>query len=205
MQGTTEEWNREDEILLEKIRSGDTDAEEKLLKKYGEIVEREYRYQYLVIGAEPWDLIQEGMIGLVRAIREYRTGQGATFHTYAWNCIRNQIKSAIRVSKRKKNLPLNYYLPIDPGPEDSDGTDPAEHIRELWVKTTEEAVLRKEDISGRFRIMDEVLSSYEHKVADLFLDGYTCQEIAQTLGKTERSVENALARIRKKLKKAYQE
>ena len=189
-----------DEELLLRIRDReDVDAEELLLKRYGGVVLREVRVLYLV-GAETEDLIQEAWIGLVKAIREYRADRGATFHTYATNCIRNQIRTAITASRRKKHQILNTYISIN-----SYSTEEGEKLlaEQAGGKETnpETLYLNQECVEELEQRMREKLSPFEYKVAMRYLSGMSHAEIAEELGKPERSVNNALTRIRNKLKK----
>lgn len=183
--------------LLALIRSHDDEAMEYLLQKYSKLVKRETRTLYL-IGAETEDLAQEGMIGLFKAIRDYKEESGAEFATFATICVRNQIRTAIQSSNRKKHTPLNEYISFY-AQKDEDGVsmdyleaEPANTNPESIMIAKEQHRLLEDKIKG-------MLSAYESRVWNLYLDGLSYMEIAQKLDKTEKSINNALQRIRAKL------
>jgi len=188
-----------DEELVLQCRGGNTEAEEILLKRYTVVVKREVRYLFLV-GAETEDLMQEAMIGLVKAIREYAPGNGVSFHTFATSCIRNQIRSAIRSANRMKHQPLNEYMSIYP---DTDGAEEAIMITDDSADP-EKRVLEQEDLRELEDKISKLLSSMERTVALLYLRGMSHSEIAGILGKPERSVNNALTRARNKLRQSME-
>ncbi len=189
-----------DEELVLQCRDGNTEAEEMLLKRYTVVVKREVRYLFLV-GAETEDLMQEAMIGLVKAIREYDAGNGVTFHTYATSCIRNQIRSAIRSANRMKHQPLNEYMSIYP---DADGGEEEAIMISDDSADPEKRVLEQEGLRELEDKISKLLSPMEQTVAGLYLRGMSHSEIAGALGKPERSVNNALTRARNKLKKSME-
>ena len=187
-----------DEELALRSQSGDREAEEQLLKQYSDVVKREIRFLFLV-GAETEDLAQEAMIGLVKAIRDYSPNRGAAFRTYATRCIRNQIRTAITAAGRQKHQPLNTYISIY-----ADSTEEGEKLlSELAVRedsgNPEALVLRKEGLEEMEERMQLKLSPLERRVAELYLAGLSYAEIAERLGRNERSVNNALTRIRRKI------
>ncbi len=187
-----------DNEIISRISENDNDAMEYMMKKYGGIVKREVRTVYL-IGAEPDDLMQEGMIGLFKAIRDYDTDKGAAFLTFATLCVRRQIKTAINNSNRKKHIPLNNYISIyaeneEYGYELEDNLESDDNN-----SNPEDMMIAKEKSKALNEMIEKRLSSFEKKVLSCYLDGLSYQEIAQRLDKTEKSVDNALQRIRKKL------
>ncbi len=188
-----------DEELVYRSQSGDRVAEELLLKRYSGLVKKEIRFLFLV-GAEVEDLAQEGMIGLVKAIRDYTPLRGAAFRTYATSCVRNQIRSAITAAGRMKHQPLNTYISIygDPNEEGEQLLTERALMEELGNPET--VVLLKERLEEREEQIRQKLSRMERTVAELFLAGYSYAEIAERMGKDERSVNNALTRARNKLK-----
>ena len=193
-----------DDELITECKKGNTEAEEILLKRYTAVVKREVRFLFLV-GAETEDLMQEAMIGLVRAIREYDPDKEVTFHTYATHCIRNQIRSAIRAANRKKHQPLNEYLSLYAG---ADGENENMEIQQLFSDDSgdpEKMVIEEEGIRELEEKLYSLLSSLELKIALLYLKGMNHGEIASAIGKPERSVNNALTRARNKLKDAIRE
>jgi len=188
----------EDEELVLKVKNGDREAEEYLLQKYSYIVKREARYLFLV-GAEPEDLIQEGMIGLVKAIRTFETGHDAQFSTFATLCIRSQISTAITKASRKKHSPLNSYISLDS--KEKEDTSVLESFSEETNLGPEVIVERQEHDREMRESLETLLSSFEKKVVELYLQGITYAEIGRRLGKEEKSIQNAISRIRIKVKK----
>lgn len=188
-----------DDLIIDLIRSGDKDAEEYLLIKYMPLVKSETRFLYLA-GAETEDLAQEGMIGLVSAIRNYKVESDASFITFATVCIRNRIHMAITAANRMKHTPLNSYVSIFYNENDDDSGDVKNIISDENASNPENIVLRQEQIEQMYEQLDMKLSPVEKKVARLYISGDSRKEIAEKLGKTEKSVDNALTRIHNKLK-----
>ncbi|MBQ9279173.1 MAG: RNA polymerase sporulation sigma factor SigH [Lachnospiraceae bacterium] len=187
-----------DNEIIARISKNDNDAMEYMMKKYGGIVKREVRAVYL-IGAEPDDLMQEGMIGLFKAIRDFEADKGTVFSTFATLCVRRQIKTAINNSNRKKHIPLNNYISIyaeneEYGYELEDNLESDDNN-----SNPEDMMIAKEKSKALNEQIEKKLSSFEKKVLSCYLDGLSYQEIAQRLDKTEKSVDNALQRIRRKL------
>ncbi|MBQ9199252.1 MAG: RNA polymerase sporulation sigma factor SigH [Lachnospiraceae bacterium] len=187
-----------DNEIIERINKKDDEAIEYMMKKYGGIVKREVRTVY-IIGAETEDLMQEGMIGLFKAIRDYEVDKGAVFSTFATLCIRRQIKTAISNSNRKKHIPLNTYISIY-AENDEYGYDIEDNLEsDNQILNPEEMVIAKEQSRALNELIEKRLSSLEKKVLKYYLDGLSYQEIAQRLDKSDKSVDNALQRIRRKL------
>ncbi|MBQ9610630.1 MAG: RNA polymerase sporulation sigma factor SigH [Lachnospiraceae bacterium] len=187
-----------DNEIISRINEKDDDAIEFMMQKYGNIVKREVRTVY-IIGAETDDLMQEGMIGLFKAIRDYEADKGTAFSTFATLCIRRQLQTAINNSNRKKHIPLNSYISIYS--ESSEyGYEIGENIESGDSEANpENMVIAKEQKNAIKKRIESELSSLEKKVLKLYLDGLSYQEIADRLDKSEKSVDNALQRIRKKL------
>lgn len=187
-----------DNEIIERIANKDDDAIEYMMKKYGSIVKREVRTVY-IIGAETEDLMQEGMIGLFKAIRDFESDKGAVFSTFATLCVRRQIKTAINNSNRKKHIPLNTYISIY-AENDEYGYEIEDNLEsENEESNPENMVLAKEQSRVLNELIENRLSSFEKKVLKHYLEGLSYQEIAQRLDKTDKSVDNALQRIRRKL------
>ncbi|MBQ9233273.1 MAG: RNA polymerase sporulation sigma factor SigH [Lachnospiraceae bacterium] len=187
-----------DDEIIERISQKDDDAIEYMMKKYGGIVKREVRTVYL-IGAETEDLMQEGMIGLFKAIRDYEIDKGASFSTFATLCVRRQINTAINNSNRKKHIPLNTYISIYTENEEY-GYEIEDNLEtENQASNPENMMIAKEQSKALNELIENRLSTYEKKVLKFYLEGLSYQEIAQRLDKSEKSVDNALQRIRKKL------
>lgn len=196
MNKNLEELSDNEIILL--IRKNDDNAMEYMLKKYSGVVKKEIRTVYLT-GAEMDDLAQEGMIGLFKAIRDYEPDKGASFHTFATLCVRRQINTAISMSNRKKHIPLNTSIPI----YYENGDEGYNILDDLGVgneeNNPENLVLVKEQHNIMLKKINNELSGMERNVLRMYLDGMAYSDIAKNLGKSEKSVNNALQRIRAKL------
>ncbi|MBO5608796.1 MAG: sigma-70 family RNA polymerase sigma factor [Eubacterium sp.] len=187
-----------DDDLLRLIKMGDKDAEEYLIIKYTPLVNSEVRTMFLV-GAEIEDLAQEGMIGLFQAIRDYSEESNASFSTFAYRCIKNRCMTAITSANRKKHSPLNTYISIFYNDDDADG-DEKYIVSDEGINNPESLYLRREKIEKMYEEMEMKLSFLEKKVVEFYLEGLSRREIAERLGKSEKSVDNALTRIHNKLK-----
>ena len=189
---------RDDNQILALGRAGEDEATEFLLQKYGYLVKREVRTVYL-IGAETEDLAQEGMIGLFKAIRDYSPDKAASFSTFASVCIRRQIQNAITNSNRKKRVPLNSYVSLYMNSEEGDNFMLEERLSTSREEDPEKLLIAREQIEDRNARIKKELSKLEQQVLKLYLQGLSYEEIAEQLGKTEKSIDNALQRIRGKL------
>ncbi|WP_083511616.1 RNA polymerase sporulation sigma factor SigH [Alicyclobacillus acidiphilus] len=190
-----------DEELVEAVREGDTDALEYLIQKYRNFVRAKAR-SYFLIGADREDIVQEGMIGLYKSIRDFRGDKLSSFKAFAELCITRQIITAIKTATRQKHIPLNSYVSLDKPiyDEDSDRTL-LDVICTVRASDPEELVINQEefdDIEGK---MSELLSDLERKVLMLYLDGRSYQEIAVDLARHVKSIDNALQRVKRKLEK----
>lgn len=192
-----------DEENIRLIRDeNDNAAFEYMIKKYMGIVKKESRALY-IIGAENEDIIQEGMIGLMKAIRSYDEKKGAAFPTFASLCIKRQLVTAVKVSNRKKHSPLNYYVSFY-----ADNGDDMVLVDELKADQTsnpENLMLGKLQSQKLADAIEKKLSRLEQAVLREYLTGKSYDEIAETLGKSAKSIDNAIQRIRKKLKSIEQE
>lgn len=169
-------------------------AEEALAERYFREV-RVCTRPYFIIGGDSEDLIQEGMIGLLSAIREFDPSKGASFRTYAQTCIHNRIKSAVRSAQRKKNAPLNDGVPLDDVLSDetqSLGTH-------YYERSPEEQVLARETEKEFFSAYSRCLSKMEAEALGLYLQGLSYEEMAVAMGRSVKAVDNAIQRIRRKL------
>lgn len=188
----------EDEALVSMIQQGDSEAMDYLLRKYTPLVNKETRTVY-IIGADDEDLIQEGMIGLFKAIRDYRENRGAGFYTFAKTCIKGQICSAVTASNRKKHTPLNTYVSFYAQKGNKESMDLMDILEADLESNPEERMIRKESIAWIESKIQDKLSVKEQQVLSDYLEGRTYQEIAQHRGITKKSVDNAIQRIRAKL------
>jgi len=197
--------NMSDEKLLELLRDGDTKITDFLLEKYRNFVRAKAR-TYFLIGADREDVIQEGMIGLYKAIRDYRPENGSSFRTFADLCITRQIITAIKTATRQKHLPLNSYISLNkPAYEDENENTLIENFIEKRRSDPEEIMINKE----KFQIFEEKLvlslSKYESSVLKRYIRGNSYTQIAAELNKPEKSIDNALQRIKKKIEKVIED
>ncbi|MFC4304641.1 RNA polymerase sporulation sigma factor SigH [Cohnella boryungensis] len=192
---------RADEDIVEFVRLGDSEALEYLIHKYRNFVRAKAR-SYFLIGAEREDIVQEGMIGLYKAIRDFKGDKLASFKAFAELCITRQIITAIKTATRQKHIPLNSYVSLDKPiyDEDSDRTL-LDVICGSRVCDPEEMIINQEEFYGLEDKMTEILSDLERKVLMLYLDGRSYQEIAVDLDRHVKSIDNALQRVKRKLER----
>ena len=184
---------------------GDTHAEEYLLNKYKNFVRSKAR-SYFLIGADHEDIVQEGMIGLYKSIRDYKPEKLSSFRAFAELCITRQIITAIKTATRQKHIPLNSYISLNKPlyDEESDRTL-MDVIMEGKVSNPEEIIINREDLTNINEKIKEVLSGLEQEVLSAYLDGKSYQEIAESLGRHVKSIDNALQRVKRKLEKYLEE
>ncbi len=190
-----------DEQIIDLIQKGQADATEYMLKKYYPLVKKSIRTLYL-IGADTEDLSQEGMIGLFKAIQSFQPDNNASFYTFAKLCIDRQIYSAIKASNRKKHSPLNSYISFY-SKINEDEMELIDNLEAGMDSNPEQIVLDRENATNIEEILDEHLSKMEKQVLSLYLEGKSYSDIASELGKTSKSIDNAIQRIRDKVKKMY--
>ncbi len=193
--------NMMDEAIVEAARQGNTGAQEYLINKYRNFVRAKAR-SYFLIGADREDIIQEGMIGLYKAIRDFRNDKLASFRAFAELCITRQIITAIKTATRQKHIPLNSYISLNKPiyDEESDRTL-LDIISGNKVTDPEELVISREEFIDIEHKMGEFLSDLEWKVLMFYLDGRSYQEIARDLRRHVKSIDNALQRVKRKLEK----
>ncbi|HIZ76830.1 MAG TPA: RNA polymerase sporulation sigma factor SigH [Firmicutes bacterium] len=190
-----------DEEIVEQFRNGDEMAQEYLIVKYKNFVRSKAR-SYFLIGADREDIIQEGMIGLYKAIRDYRGDKLSSFRAFADLCITRQIITAIKTATRQKHIPLNSYVSLNKPiyDEDSDRTL-MDVLSGMRITDPEELIISQEEIDDIELKMGEILSPLEWKVLTYYLDGKSYQEIAEILGRHVKSIDNALQRVKRKLER----
>lgn len=193
-----------DEELIVRLREGETEITDYIMDKYKNLVRSKAKAMF-ILGADNEDLIQEGMIGLFKAIRDYDTGRDASFFTFADLCVSRQMYTAVQASTRKKHAPLNSYISLYAemdfnGEEDSDARL-INAIASAIDKNPEEILIDKENFSVLMGKIEKELSLFENQVLELRLTGMGYIEIARILGKDEKTTDNALQRIKSKLKK----
>lgn len=194
-----------DEKAVQLCHEGDNLAEEYLLDKYKNFVRARAR-SYFLIGADHEDIVQEGMIGLYKAIRDFRPEKLSSFHAFAELCVTRQIITAIKSATRQKHIPLNSYISLNKSlfDEESDRTL-MDVIMENRISNPEEILINREDLLQINDKIKEVLSSLELEVLSAYLDGQSYQEIAEALGRHSKSIDNALQRVKRKLEKYLEE
>lgn len=197
---TTEKYaNLTDEQIISQIKEGDEQALSFLLDKYKDLVNSKVG-KYFIIGAEREDIIQEGIIGLYKAIRGFDHCKQNTFKTFANLCIERQLITAIKSSNRQKHMPLNSYLSLNTSAYDND-EDGTELIETFEVDTIEdplETIMKKESFDEIQKTMHKSLSKFEEQVLDRYIQGESYEIIAKRLDTPVKSVDNAIQRIRKK-------
>ena len=189
--------NYTDEELIEMFRMGDMEIQDYLMKKYKPLVRKKTNAMYL-IGGETEDLIQEGMIGLFKAIRDYNIEKESSFFSFAELCISRQLYSVLEASNRKKHIPLNYYISISHS-EDEDN----QYLEQMMTAKTaspEQIWIEQERKQEFFHRLEEKLSPMEKQVLYLYLEGESYTQIAEMMEKSPKSIDNSLQRIRGKVK-----
>lgn len=195
--------NEDDAVLITRLRDGEEKIEGFLLDKYKVLVRSKANTMFM-LGAERDDLIQEGMIGLVKAMRDYDAGRDASFATFAELCITRMMYNAVSSSTRKKHMPLNCYVSF----YSETGNDEDMKKRELSEvlgnegDNPENIVIANENVERIEQLIETELSDFERQTLELSMTGIKYTEIAGILGKDEKSTDNALQRARQKLKKA---
>ena len=191
-----------DEELLARYMDGDTAVVDFLMDKYKYLVRQQAGNMFL-LGADHEDLLQEGMIGLFKAIRDYDPGRDTSFQTFARLCISRQIFTAIEASNRHKHAPLNSYTSLS-----EIDSEQYKEIRDRLIEVTaiespESMLIDKENVDQLEKILTAELSVLEKQVLDLYFIGMSTREIAAILGRTEKATDNALQRMKGKLRKVF--
>ena len=194
--------NIKDEDLIRKIKSGDNNALDYLLKKYQEVVNMKVS-RYFIIGAEKEDIIQEGLIGLYKAIKSFDPEKQNSFKSFANLCIERQLITAIKSSNRQKHMPLNSYLSLNMSAYDDDDDDTS--IYDIFdaniIEDPLDTITKKEYYKSVENIIEKSLSTFEKNVLNELVNGSSYTAIAQKLDSPVKSVDNAIQRIRKKTMK----
>ncbi len=198
-------YNPTDEEIIKEAKAGDDKALEFLINKYKSFVRAKAR-TYFLIGADREDIIQEGMIGLYKAIRDFGGDKLSSFRAFAELCITRQIITAIKTATRQKHIPLNSYISLNKPifDEDSDRTL-MDVISEESISDPEEMMINREEFAGIEIKMGEILSNLEWEVLSQYLQGRSYQEIAVVLNRHVKSIDNALQRVKRKLEKYLEE
>ena len=194
-----------DEEIVALAQAGDGAALEFLLNKYKNFVRTKAR-SYFLIGADHEDIVQEGMIGLYKAIRDFKSEKLTSFRAFAELCVTRQIITAIKTATRQKHIPLNSYVSLNkPIYEEESDRTLLDVITEGWVTNPEDLLISKEDLSSIEGRIGEMLSGLEKQVLFYYLDGKSYQEISEDLGRHVKSIDNALQRVKRKLQKYLEE
>ena len=199
--------NMSDDELLELINKKDTDALDFLICKYKDLVNSKVN-KYFIIGAEKEDIVQEGLIGLYKAIKDYKPDKQNSFKSFANLCIERQLITAIKSSNRQKHMPLNSYLSLNMTAfENEDGNNDPQIVDVLENTVIEDpldTITKKEYFSSVENVIDSSLSDFEKKVLNRYVQGESYVKIAERLDAPVKSVDNAIQRIRKKTAKNIQ-
>lgn len=191
----------EDERILEDARNGDSIALEFIINRYKNFVRAKAR-SYFLIGADKEDIIQEGMIGLYKAIRDYKEDKLTSFRAFAELCITRQIITAIKTATRQKHIPLNSYVSLNKPiyDEESDRTL-LDVLSGAKITDPEELIISREELKSIESKIGEILSDLEWEVLMSYLQGKSYQEIAVDLDRHVKSIDNALQRVKRKLER----
>lgn len=194
-----------DEELIDRIRQGEAQITDYIMEKYKNLVRKKAKSMY-ILGADSDDLIQEGMIGLFKAVRDYDTGRDASFYTFADLCVSRQMYNAVQASRREKHTPLNTYISLyadmTEQEDDETGMELVNVLASAVETNPEQLMIDKENVADIEAIIDKELSNFEKQVLDLYLTGMSYTQIAKVLSRGEKSTDNALQRLKTKLRKA---
>jgi RNA polymerase sporulation-specific sigma factor len=193
-----------DEQVIRLSQSSDRHAEEIIYERYKNFVRSKAR-SYFLVGADREDLIQEGMIGLYKAMRDFDEEKQTTFRTFAEMCIVRQIITAIKTATRQKHIPLNNYLSLNK-PLNDEETDRTlmDTLASVKMYNPEDILINEEDYQSIRQKIDSLLSGLEKQTLFYYLEGRSYQEIAVMLKRSTKSVDNALQRIKRKLESHYE-
>ena len=200
---TSKYQNLTDEQIISEIKNGDEEALSYILEKYKDLVNVKVS-KYFIIGAEKEDTVQEGMIGLFKAIKNYNAEKQNSFKSFANICIERQLITAIKTSNRQKHQPLNSYLSLNTAAYENNDDDSVELLETFNSKTIEdplETIMKQEQYNEVETAVNKNLSKFEQKVLSRFLNGDSYTAIAKKLNTPVKSIDNAIQRIRKKATK----
>ena len=186
-----------DEELCSRAVRGDSQAETELVHRYNQLVRACARPLFLA-GGDSEDLIQEGMLGLLTAIRGFDPGRDAAFRTFAEICVRSRLLSAVRAAQGGKHSPLNRSISFEPPLFDGSSVNPFSN-----VESPEDVIIGREELKERLDALKGQLSELEASILPLYLNGLSCREIAGRVGRSQKSVDNAVQRIRRKVARQF--
>ena len=194
-----------DEELIDRLRQGENPITDYIMDKYKNLVRKKAKSMY-ILGADNDDLIQEGMIGLFKAVRDYDAGRDASFYTFADLCISRQMYNAVQASGREKHAPLNSYISLYTNMTEAESEGNSTSLLNVLISEVEnnpeELIIDKENVADIEAIIEKELSAFEKQVLDLYITGMSYSQIAKVLGRDDKSTDNALQRLKAKLKRA---
>jgi len=194
-----------DEKLAVLAQQGNDRALDYLLSKYRVFV-RNKSLSYYIAGADRDDIVQEGMIGLFKAVRDFSSGRGVSFKTFADVCVTRQIITAVKNANRQKHAPLNFYVSLNkPVSDEDENSTIADMVGFAQNSNPEEIIINKEKVDSLGSEMSRILSQFELLVLSLYLQGYSYTSIGKAIGKEPKSIDNALQRIKRKFEKLTNE
>ena len=201
MNGSYEQYS--DEELIVRLRDGEAQITDYIMEKYKNLEKSKAKSMY-ILAADREDLIQDGMIGLFKAIRDYDIGRDASFFTFAVLCVSRQMYTAVQAAGRQKHAPLNTYISLYAnmsGQEDGEEREMINDIISQAEKNPEELLIDRENLELLEKAIDKELSGFEKQVLDLYLTGMKYTQIAKVLGRDDKSTDNALQRIKNKIRR----
>lgn len=194
-----------DEELIDRLRQGENPITDYIMDKYKNLVRKKAKSMY-ILGADNDDLIQEGMIGLFKAVRDYDAGRDASFYTFADLCISRQMYNAVQASGREKHAPLNSYISLYTNMTEAESEGNSTSLLSVLISEVEnnpeKLIIDKENVADIEAIIEKELSAFEKQVLDLYITGMSYSQIAKVLGRDDKSTDNALQRLKAKLKRA---
>ena len=190
----------EDGYLLALARQGNADAYDRLVRRYASFV-RLKASSYFLVGGDSEDLIQEGLVGLYKAIRDFRTDRESSFRNFAELCITRQIITAVKTATRNKHTPLNGYVSFSATPAGASDSEPTldEVLPGSPVHDPVNQVISSEELRSLVACLSSVLSELESRVLSLYLDGYSYEQVGERIGQDTKAVDNALQRVKRKI------
>lgn len=191
--------SQSDEELIERLRRGEEEIMDYLMEKYKNLVRGKAKALFL-IGGDSDDLIQEGMIGLFKAVRDFMPDRDSSFYHFAQLCIARQMYTAVEASKRKKHAPLNSYISLYG--DDSDGIQMIEMLGGMDESDPESLMINRESLTDFQRKVRTALSPMEQEVLNYCLQGLQYTQIAEIMGREPKAIDNAIQRVKKKLGKS---
>ena len=192
-----------DDELIDRLRRGEESIMDYICDKYKNLVRSKAKSMF-ILGGDSEDLIQEGMIGLFKAVRDYDMGRDASFLTFADLCISRQMYTAVQASKRQKHIPLNTYVSLyseGAKQEEKEEKKLLESLEDRTELNPEQAFLDKERVAYLEKVIENELSPFEKQVLDLYMTRMPTAQIAKVLGREEKSTDNALQRLKAKIRK----